>query len=79
LAVSEPEFLRATRASYDAMAVDYADWIRDELTVKPLDRGMLAGFADLVQATDVGPIADIGCGPGRVTAHLARSAGAGAR
>lgn len=70
MAVSEPEFLRATRASYDTMAVDYADWIREELTVKPLDRGMLAGFADLVRATDVGPVADIGCGPGRVTAHL---------
>jgi SAM-dependent methyltransferase len=68
--VSEPEFLRATRASYDAMAVDYADWIRDELAVKPLDRGMLAGFADLVRTADAGPVADLGCGPGRLTAHL---------
>jgi SAM-dependent methyltransferase len=66
--VTEPDFLRATRASYDAIAVDYAEWIRDELTAKPLDRAVLAGFAELVG--DAGPVADVGCGPGRVTAHL---------
>jgi SAM-dependent methyltransferase len=52
------------------MAVDYADWIGDELAAKPLDRAVLAGFAELVQAAGVGPVADVGCGPGRVTAHL---------
>jgi SAM-dependent methyltransferase len=31
---------------------------------------MLAGFAELVRAGDAGPVADLGCGPGRVTAHL---------
>lgn len=69
--VNEPDFLRATRASYDAMAVDYATWIRAELAVKPLDRAMLAGFAEIVRAGGVaGPVADIGCGAGRLTAHL---------
>lgn len=31
---------------------------------------MLATFAELVQADGGGQVADIGCGPGRVTAHL---------
>jgi SAM-dependent methyltransferase len=31
---------------------------------------MLAAFAELVQAAGGGPVADLGCGPGRVTAHL---------
>jgi len=52
------------------MAGYYAQWIRDELAARPVDRALLAGFAELVQEADVGPIADIGCGPGRVTAHL---------
>ena len=68
--MTEPDFLHLTRASYDALAGDYAEWIRDELAAKPLDRALLGGFAELVQAAGAGPVADIGCGPGRVTAHL---------
>ena len=70
MANTEPEFLRSTRASYDAVAADYAERFRDELTAKPLDRGMLAAFAEFVQAAGAGPVADVGCGTGRVTAHL---------
>lgn len=66
----EPDFLRNTRASYDAVAVAYAEWLRDELAAKPLDRAILAAFADLVRAAGQCPVADIGCGAGRVTAHL---------
>jgi SAM-dependent methyltransferase len=69
--VTEPDFLRDTRASYDAVAVRYAEWLRDELAAKPLDRAILAAFAELVRAAGEGPVADIGCGTGRVTAHLA--------
>jgi SAM-dependent methyltransferase len=68
--MTEPDFLRDTRASYDAVATGYADWFRDELAAKPLDRAMLAGFAELVRAAGAGPIADIGCGTGRVTGYL---------
>ncbi|WP_433353306.1 class I SAM-dependent methyltransferase [Microtetraspora malaysiensis] len=68
--MTEPDFLRSTRASYDAMAVDYAQWIHGELATKPLDRAVLTGFAELVRAADPGPVADVGCGPGRLTAHL---------
>jgi SAM-dependent methyltransferase len=68
--VTEAEFLRTTRASYDAVAEDYARRFRDELDARPLDRAVLAAFAELVRATDLGPVADVGCGTGRVTAHL---------
>jgi SAM-dependent methyltransferase len=69
--VPEPDFLRATRSSYDAMAADYAARFRDELVDRPLDRAMLAAFAEFVKAAGAGPVADVGCGPGRVTAMLA--------
>jgi SAM-dependent methyltransferase len=68
--VTEPEFLRATRASYDAVATDYAERFRHELAGKPLDRAILAGFAELVRAGGAGPVLDVGCGTGRMTAQL---------
>jgi SAM-dependent methyltransferase len=66
-----PGHLAATRAAYDAVAADYADLLRDELEGRPLDRALLAAFAELVQTAGGGPVAEAGCGPGRVTAHLA--------
>ncbi|MGN9841439.1 class I SAM-dependent DNA methyltransferase [Nonomuraea sp. H19] len=66
----EPDFLRTTRASYDAVAADYAQRFHDELATKPLDRALLAAFAELVRAADDRPVADLGCGHGHVTARL---------
>ncbi|MFE7390329.1 class I SAM-dependent DNA methyltransferase [Streptomyces sp. NPDC057582] len=68
--MTEPTYVRTTRASYDTVAADYAELLRTELGRRPLDRAMLAAFVELVQASDAGPVADIGCGPGRVTGHL---------
>ncbi|MEV0281204.1 class I SAM-dependent methyltransferase [Streptomyces sp. NPDC050610] len=68
--MTEADFLTSTRASYDAFADDYAAWLRTELESKPLERGLLAGFAEYVRSAGAGPVADIGCGTGRVTAHL---------
>jgi len=65
-------YLEATRGMYDTVAVSYERILRDELDGKPLDRAVLAAFAELVTASGAGPVADLGCGPGRVTAHLAR-------
>nr|SBO92619.1 methyltransferase [Nonomuraea gerenzanensis] len=56
--------------AYDTVAADYAELLRDELDGKPLDRAMLAAFAELVRGPAAGQVADLGCGPGRVTAHL---------
>ncbi len=58
--------LDPTRRSYDAVAQTYAEMFGAELADKPLDRALLAAFAETVS----GPVADVGCGPGHVTAHL---------
>ena len=52
------------------MAVSYADLLRDALAGEPFQRGILALFAELVRAQGNGPVADVGCGPGRITAYL---------
>jgi len=70
MTTTEPEFLRNTRASYDVCAADYTDFVRGELAARPVERAMLAAFAELVLGAGAGPVADIGCGTGRVTAHL---------
>ncbi|MEU5543785.1 methyltransferase domain-containing protein [Streptomyces sioyaensis] len=71
--VTEPSapssHLRVTADAYDAVAVRYAEFVRDEPAL-PLDRAVLAAFAELVRSTDPGPVAELGCGPGRMTAHL---------
>ena len=54
-------------AGYDAMAAAYAAEYGEELTHKPFDVWLLERIAGLAQ----GPIADVGCGPGHVTAFLA--------
>jgi SAM-dependent methyltransferase len=68
--MTEPDLLGTTRAAYDTLALDYAEHTRDALARQPLDRALLAGFADLVRAADLGPVADLGCGPGHATALL---------
>lgn len=69
--VTEPSsHLVATADAYDAVAVRYAEFARNELDALPLDRAVLAAFAELARTTDAGPVAELGCGPGRVTAYL---------
>lgn len=62
--------LLATAEAYDALAVVYAEFVRDALDSLPLDRALLAAFAELVRSTGGGPVAELGCGPGQTTAHL---------
>ena len=69
--MTEDTHLAATRAFYDAVAEDYVRVVGDELDRRPLERGLLATFAELVLADGGGPVADLGCGPGRLTPHLA--------
>src|SRR5215217_5619603 len=64
-----PDFLTTTRTFYDTVADDYAAHFPDDLAGRPLERALLTAYADMVG--DTGRVADLGCGPGRVTAHLA--------
>ena len=68
----ESRSLSVTREAYDAVAVTYAELFRDSLHDSPLDRAVLGAFADFVSASGGGQVADLGCGPGHVTAYLAR-------
>jgi ubiquinone/menaquinone biosynthesis C-methylase UbiE len=63
-------WLAETRVSYDAVADSYSDFTREALAAEAYLRAALALFADLVHAVGGGPVADVGCGPGHVTAHL---------
>lgn len=69
--VAEPSYLAAVRESYDTVAADYAERVKSPAELDPLSRAMLASFAEVVRQADLGPVADLGCGPGKVTAHLA--------
>ncbi|MFD3440667.1 class I SAM-dependent DNA methyltransferase [Streptomyces sp. NPDC058685] len=68
--MTELDTLHATRAAYDAIAPLYAQKFHDTLSDRPLERALLSAFAELVRTNGDGRVADLGCGPGHVTAHL---------
>ncbi|MEV5975755.1 class I SAM-dependent methyltransferase [Streptomyces sp. NPDC052114] len=63
-------YLSATADAYDAIATVYAGMARDDLSGPSPDRSMIASFADHVRADGPGTVAELGCGPGPVTALL---------
>ncbi|QJS99253.1 class I SAM-dependent methyltransferase [Streptomyces asoensis] len=67
----DTSYLSAVRESYDTVAADYAASVKPPAELDPVSRAMLAAFAELVRDSGRGPVADVGCGPGKVTAHLA--------
>jgi ubiquinone/menaquinone biosynthesis C-methylase UbiE len=56
------------RASYDRVAQEYSRRLFDELNHKPLDCLLLNRFAGSVKG--LGPVCDLGCGPGHVARYL---------
>ncbi|TYB40262.1 class I SAM-dependent methyltransferase [Micromonospora sp. AP08] len=70
--MSDQSWLADTRTSFDTVAVSYAGQMRDAVAVEPYLRGSLALFAEMVHDAGGGPVADVGCGPGHVTAHLSK-------
>jgi SAM-dependent methyltransferase len=62
------EWERGVRETYDRVAGEYAARIFDELAGKPFDRTLLDRLAEL--ALPLGPVCDLGCGPGQVARYL---------
>ncbi|MBB6119990.1 class I SAM-dependent methyltransferase [Nocardiopsis algeriensis] len=60
----------ATRDAYDGIAEHYAAFAAERFLADPLDQAMLPALAALIEAAGGGPVADVGCGPGHLTAHL---------
>src|SRR6266508_4579131 len=59
-----------TQAIYDQVAVEYAKKFKDEMDDKPFDRDCLDRLAR--EVGDLGPICDMGCGPGQIARYLHR-------
>lgn len=59
-----------TQTSYDRVAEEYADRYKDEMDDKPFDRDCLDRLAR--EVGDLGPICDLGCGPGQIARYLHR-------
>jgi SAM-dependent methyltransferase len=68
--VTSFEHLATIRADYDAKAEAYVAFVGDAFGNNPLNHVVVQAFADLVQQAGGGPVADVGCGPGHVTAYL---------
>jgi SAM-dependent methyltransferase len=64
----EPQKITDVQHSYDRVAEEYVRRIFDELQHKPLDRQLLEQFA--VRVHGLGPVCDLGCGPGHVARYL---------
>ncbi|XVV12849.1 class I SAM-dependent methyltransferase [Actinoplanes sp. CA-131856] len=61
-------YLDRTRAAYDTVAASYAELLNGSSVAESTwDRAVLGAYAELV----TGPVAEVGCGTGRITAHLA--------
>ncbi len=63
--------LEKIRSSYDIVAEKYALDLADEMIARPLERGMLLAFSELVLPLGDGVVGDVGCGPGHIAKHLA--------
>lgn len=66
--MSTPAHEATTGAAYNTQAQRYADFAPDHYTHHPLHRALIPTFAELAPPSR--PVADLGCGPGHVAAHL---------
>jgi SAM-dependent methyltransferase len=66
--IPQPADADAVRTSYDRVADNYVTMGMGDLAATPWLRAALTAFAEDVR--DLGPVVDVGCGPGTVTAFL---------
>ncbi|MFD5149004.1 class I SAM-dependent methyltransferase [Streptomyces sp. NPDC058401] len=59
-----------TKTAYDGIVELYASLFADRLETQPFARAMISTFAELVRETGIPRAADVGCGPGHLTAML---------
>lgn len=59
-----------TRTAYDGVVELYASMFANRLETQPFARNMIGTFAELVRGTGNSRVADVGCGPGHLTAML---------
>jgi ubiquinone/menaquinone biosynthesis C-methylase UbiE len=71
MAVTDPTHLAQTRHAYDTVAHSYADLLPELDAETALDVAVIDDFARRCRGADLGPVADVGCGAGRISAHLA--------
>ena len=64
------KIIQDTQTSYDNVATEYATRFKDEMDDKPFDRDCLDRLAR--EVGDLGPICDLGCGPGQIARYLHR-------
>jgi SAM-dependent methyltransferase len=62
--------IQDTQRSYDQVASEYAERYKNEMDDKPFDRDCLDRLAR--EAGELGPICDMGCGPGQIARYLYR-------
>ncbi|MCZ7413699.1 class I SAM-dependent methyltransferase [Streptomyces sp. WMMC897] len=65
-----PKHQDETKAAYDGIVELYASLFADRPEAQPFTRAMLGTFAELVRGTGNPRAADVGCGPGHLTALL---------
>jgi SAM-dependent methyltransferase len=65
-----PNEILDTQDSYNKVAREYAEQYKDEMDFKPFDRLCLDRLAHSVG--ELGPICDMGCGPGQIARYLKR-------
>ena len=64
------KIIQTTQTSYDTVAPEYAEKFKDEMDDKPFDHNCLDRLAR--EVGDLGPICDLGCGPGQIARYLHR-------
>ncbi|TDD16782.1 class I SAM-dependent methyltransferase [Kribbella turkmenica] len=67
--IAQPADLDVVRDSYDRVADAYVELNLGDITTYPWLRTAIDGFAGAVKG--LGPVLDVGCGPGDLTAYLA--------